>query len=67
MDSHLIFSKTPRGAEEIGTRSAGLTLHTRRVLIMVDGKRSVAELSQYARASVAATLLSRLPPYSGCG
>ena len=60
MDSHLIFSKTPRGAEEISTRSAGLTLHTRRVLIMVDGKRSVAELSQYARAGEILDVLSQL-------
>ena len=60
MDSHLIFSKTARGAEEINTRAAGLSLHTRRVLIMVDGKRSITELAQYARAGEILDVLSQL-------
>ena len=60
MDSHLIFSKTPRGTEEMNARTAGLSLHTRRVLIMVDGKRSIAELTQYARAGEILDVLSQL-------
>ena len=60
MDSHLIFSKTARGAEEINSRAAGLSLHSRRVLIMVDGKRSITELAQYARAGEILDVLSQL-------
>ena len=60
MDSNLTFSKTARGAEEIGSRAAGLSLHTRRVLIMVDGKRSVSELTHYARAGEILDVLSQL-------
>lgn len=39
-----IFAKTPKGQEEIATRSAGLSPRVRRVLIMIDGKRTIAEL-----------------------
>lgn len=60
MDSQLIFSKTARGAEEINARAAGLSLHARRVLIMVDGKRTVAELAQFARAGEIVDVLSQL-------
>ena len=60
MDSHLVFSKTARGTDEMNARTAGLSLHTRRVLIMVDGKRTVAELTQYARAGEILDVLSQL-------
>jgi hypothetical protein len=60
MDSQLIFSKTPRGSEEISTRSGGLSLQVRRVLIMVDGKRTVTELAQFARAGEILDVLSQL-------
>ncbi len=39
-----VFAKTPKGQEEITARAGGLTPRQRRVLIMVDGKRSVEEL-----------------------
>ena len=45
-----IFNKTPKGAEEMTTRSAGLTPRVRRVLIMIDGKRTVDELRGMALA-----------------
>jgi hypothetical protein len=40
----VVFAKTPKGQEEVATKSAGLTPRVRRVLIMVDGKRSIDEL-----------------------
>lgn len=39
-----IFSKTRKGYEEIETRAGGLGPRIRRVLIFVDGKRSVEDL-----------------------
>lgn len=40
----VIFSKTTKGQEELTTKSGGLTPRQRRVLIFVDGKRTVDEL-----------------------
>ena len=40
----VVFAKTPKGREEVVAKSGGLTPRQRRVLIMVDGKRSVEEL-----------------------
>lgn len=45
MDGTLVYSKTPRGIAEISLRSAQLPTATRRVLIMIDGKRTVDDLS----------------------
>ena len=41
-----VFSKTPKGHEEITTKAGGLKARTRRVLIFIDGNRSVAELTE---------------------
>lgn len=49
MDGTLIYSKTPRGIAEISLRSAQLPMTTRRVLIMIDGKRTVDDLSILAK------------------
>lgn len=38
------FAKTPKGHDEITTKAGGLTPRVRRVLIFVDGKRTVDEL-----------------------
>lgn len=38
------YIKTPKGQGEIETRSGGLALRARRVLIMIDGRRSVDEV-----------------------
>ncbi|MBW7902229.1 MAG: hypothetical protein H3C26_12155 [Rhodocyclaceae bacterium] len=46
----VIFAKTPKGVSEMGTRSGGLTPRVRRILIMVDGRRSVEELRAMALA-----------------
>jgi hypothetical protein len=44
MDERLVFSKTSKGVAEVAARSASLSLAARRILIMVDGKRTVADL-----------------------
>jgi len=40
----VVFAKTARGQEEITAKTGGLTPRQRRVLIFIDGKRSVDEL-----------------------
>ena len=40
----VVFAKTQKGHEEITTKAGGLTPRQRRVLIFVDGKRSVDDL-----------------------
>lgn len=47
---NVIFTKTQKGAEEMTARSGGLTPRVRRVLIMIDGKRTVEELRAMALA-----------------
>jgi hypothetical protein len=42
----IVFSKSARGQQEIDQRSGELTPRVRRLLILVDGKRSVDELRQ---------------------
>lgn len=49
MDGTLIYTKTPKGAAEVAARTAQLSMTTRRVLIMMDGKRTVDELSMLVR------------------
>jgi len=45
VDDALIFVKTAQGAAEVADRGGGLSLQARRVLIMIDGARSLAELA----------------------
>ncbi len=40
----VVFSKTGKGQGEIDTRAGGLTPRVRRILIMIDGRRSVDDL-----------------------
>jgi hypothetical protein len=44
MNDKIVFAKTDAGQREIGERRAGLDPRQRRLLILVDGRRSVAEL-----------------------
>ncbi len=60
MDGALIYSKTARGIAEISLRSAQLPLATRRVLIMIDGKRTVDELSILVKPGEIHTVISSL-------
>jgi len=60
VDGTLVYSKTPRGIAEISLRSAKLSMTTRRVLIMLDGKRTVDDLSMLAKASDIESAISAL-------
>ncbi len=42
----VIFTKTPKGQDEIGAKSGNLTPRQRRILIMIDAKRTVDELRE---------------------
>jgi hypothetical protein len=46
MDETLVYLKTPKGMAEMTTRGGVLSLASRRVLIMIDGRRTVADLAQ---------------------
>jgi hypothetical protein len=47
----LVFAKTSKGVAEVATRGGALNMAARRVLIMIDGRRSVAELGAMLRNS----------------
>ncbi|MGE5339824.1 MAG: hypothetical protein ACM3PU_18520 [Gemmatimonadota bacterium] len=49
MDEARVYRKTATGQIEVAARSGSLSLTTRRVLILVDGKRSIAELAPLLR------------------
>ena len=55
-----IYAKTPLGQQEIQQRSLKLPLLTRRVLLLVDGRRPVRELATLAGNADASTLLMEL-------
>lgn len=46
----VVFAKTPKGQDEIATKAGGLTPRQRRVLIMIDGKRTVDDLREMLQA-----------------
>lgn len=48
MDDKLVYTKTAKGVAEVAARGGALSLAARRILIMIDGKRSVAELAPLA-------------------
>ena len=60
MDDRLVYAKTAKGVAEVGARAAGLSLTARRVLIMIDGKRTVADLAPYANPSEPGTIIEQL-------
>src|SRR5262245_17052626 len=60
MDGSIVYSKTPKGVAEVTTRSAQLSMTTRRVLIMIDGKRSVDELAVLLRPGEIDAVISQL-------
>lgn len=45
-----VFAKTTKGLNEITTKAGGLTPRVRRVLIFVDGKRTVDEMREMLRS-----------------
>ena len=60
MDGTLVYSKTPIGVAEISLRSAQLTMATRRVLIMIDGRRTVDDLSIVVKPGEIAAVIANL-------
>lgn len=45
MDETLVYIKTPKGVAEVAARGGTLSLASRRVLIMIDGRRPLSELA----------------------
>lgn len=60
IDAQGIFAKTPKGVDEIQQRTLRLGLLQRRVLLLVDGQRTVAELQKLAGNTDVNTLLAEL-------
>lgn len=60
MDGTLIYGKTPRGVAEIAARGPQLSMTSRRILIMMDGKRTVDELAQLVRPGEIDAIISQL-------
>lgn len=60
LDDRLIFAKTAKGLAEITARSGTVSMGARRVLIMVDGKRTVADLAPLARPGEIGAILEQL-------
>jgi len=54
------YRKTDKGTKEVADRASGLENHVRRLLIMIDGNRDVAELSVYLRPGELKSTLTRL-------
>ncbi len=55
-----VFSKTSAGQQEIQSRSLGLAPLARRLLVLIDGKRTGAELEPFVAGQDLAPLLSEL-------
>jgi hypothetical protein len=61
----LIYGKTPVGQQEIQSRSLGLPPLTRRLLVLVDGRRTADELSPFVAGQDVQALLAELAA-KGC-
>jgi hypothetical protein len=64
IDFTIVYAKTPKGVAEINARSGALTLQARRVLIMIDGRRPVAELMAVVRTGEFEGIMSALETQS---
>jgi hypothetical protein len=60
LEETLVFHKTPRGQHEIGQPARTLPPKTRRALILVDGEKSVADLSPMFRPGEVDQILEEL-------
>src|SRR5262245_4423984 len=60
LDDRLVYAKTAKGAAEVASRSGAVSLAARRVLIMIDGKRTIAELAPLARTGEISTIVEQL-------
>lgn len=59
MSPDTVLVKTVRGREEIATRAHALTAMQRRLLILVDGRKSVAEMAEMLGRATADPLVLR--------
>ena len=60
MDERHVYSKTSKGVAEVAARSAAVSMVARRVLIMVDGKRTVADLALLMKPGELTGVLAQL-------
>jgi len=60
IDERVVFAKTADGLAEIRARAFGLSLSARRILIMIDGARSVGELAPLLRPGEIDSVLLQL-------
>ena len=60
LDQRLVYVKTSPGTHEVLARKLQLTPAERRILIIIDGKRSVAELPDFARPGEIVSILASL-------
>ena len=47
MEPGLVFARTPKATLELGSRGQGLPLRQRQLLILFDGRRTMAELARF--------------------
>ena len=59
-DLRLVFAKTAEGAAELVNRQHGLTTGERRILILVDGHRRLADLPPFARPGEIGPIVDKL-------
>lgn len=59
-DQRVVYVKTPAGSKEVLARKLSLNPAERRILIIIDGKRSVAELPDFARPGEVVSILANL-------
>jgi hypothetical protein len=60
MDGSIVYSKTPKGVAEVAARSAQLSMTARRILIMIDGRRSIEDLLPVVRHGELDGIISQL-------
>jgi hypothetical protein len=59
-DQRVVYVKTAAGSKEVLARKLSLNAAERRILIIIDGKRSVAELPDFARPGEIVSILANL-------
>ncbi len=64
LDPRLVFAKTESGAAEVAARAHKLSISERRILILLDGRRRLADLPPFARPGELAPIVDRL---ESCG
>ena len=60
LDPRLVFAKTEAGAAEVAARALKLTPSERRILILLDGRRRLADLPSFARPGELDPIVDRL-------